>query len=69
MVEKTISNKYIFSFFFLQKVANVSEDLIAIGSWFQIVGVATGKACLLILRLVLGTKSYFETGIVMVLIM
>jgi len=41
-------------------VAIVSVHLIEIGSWFQIVGAATEKACLLIFILVLGTKSSLE---------
>ena len=45
----------------LQKMATVSEDLIVIGSWFQIVGAVTKKACVPILSLVLATKSCFET--------
>jgi len=36
---KAIPNKYVLSF--LQKVVIVLEDLIAIGSWFEIVGPAT----------------------------
>ena len=38
----------------------VSEYLIVIGSWFQIVGAATEKARLLTFSLVLGTK-HLET--------
>ena len=54
-----ISNKYVFNF--LRKLSIVSEDLIAIGSCFQIVGVATEKACLPMFSLVLATKSCLET--------
>ena len=39
----------------------VSEDLIVPGSWFQIVGTATEKACSLIFSLVLGIRSCLET--------
>ena len=55
---KEISNKYVFRF--LQKVFIVSEDLIVIGSRFQIVGTVTEKARLPIFSLILGTKSYLE---------
>ena len=53
---KVISNKYVFNF--LRKVSIVSEDLIAIGSSFQIVGAATEKARLPIFSIVLGTKKF-----------
>ena len=55
---KLISNKYVFSF--LSKTSIVSEDLIVIGSGFQIVGSATEKARLPIFSFVLGTKSCLE---------
>ena len=55
---KAISNKYVFSF--LRKVSKVSEDLIVIGSLFQIVGAATEKAHLPMFSLVLGTKRCSE---------
>ena len=55
-----ISDKYIFSFF-LRKVPIVSEHLIVIGSWFQIVGATTEKTLLPIFNLILGTKSCLET--------
>ena len=42
---------------FLQKIPLVSEDLIVIGSGFQIVGTSTEKAHLPIFSLVLGIKS------------
>ena len=54
MVEKQFQTNV---FSFLQKVSTVSEDLIVIENWFQIVGAATEKARLPILSLVLGTKS------------
>ena len=41
-------------------MAEVSEDLIVIESWFQIVGPATEKPGLSILSLVWGAKSYLE---------
>jgi len=44
-------------FFFLRKIPLVSEDLIVIGSGFQIVGTSTEKAHLPIFSLVLGIKS------------
>ena len=40
----------------------VSEDLIAIGSWFEIVDAATEKAHLPIFNLALGTRSCLEKG-------
>ena len=49
---KAISHKYVFNF--LPKVSIVSEDLITIGSRFQMVGGDTEKACLPIFNLVLG---------------
>ena len=55
---KAISNKYVLSF--LWKVALGSDDLIGIGSWFQIVGAATEKAHLPILNLVFRQKSCLE---------
>ena len=55
---KAISNKYVFNF--LRKVSTGSEDLIAIGSSFQVIGAATEKACLPIFSLVLRTKSCLE---------
>ena len=64
MVEKQFQTN-IFSF--VWKLSIVSEDLIVIGSWFQIVGVATEKARLPIFSLVLVTKSYLETDDLMVL--
>ena len=50
-VGKAISKKYVFSVC-LQKLAIVSEDWIVTRSWFQIVGAATGKVHLPILRCV-----------------
>ena len=58
MVEKQFQTNV---FNFLRKVSIVSEDSIAIGSSFQIVGAATEKARLPIFSLVLGTKSCLET--------
>ena len=55
MVEKQFKK-----FQFLTKGYVVSEVLIAIGSWFQIVGAATEKARLPIFSLVLGTKCCLE---------
>ena len=55
-VGKAMSNKYVFSF--LRKASIVSDDLIVIGSWFQIVGAASEKARLPIFSLALGTQSY-----------
>ena len=55
---KAISNKYVLNF--LRKVSIVSEELIAIGSRFQIVGAATEKARLRIFSLVLGTQLRME---------
>ena len=45
----------------MQTLAIVSEDLVVIGSLFQIIGSATENAHLPILSLVLGTKSCLET--------
>ena len=50
MVE--ISNKYVLRWFFFTKVAIISEDLIVIGSLYQVVGPATEEARLPILSLV-----------------
>ena len=55
MVEKQFKQ-----FQFLTKGYVVSEVLIAIGSWFQIVGAATEKARLPIFSLVLGTTCCLE---------
>ena len=42
-------------FYFVRKVATVSEGLSAVESSIQIVGAATENACLLIFSLILGT--------------
>ena len=57
---KAISNKYVFSF--LRKVSIVTEVLIVIGSWFQIVGAATEKARLPIVQLSFRNKKLFGNG-------
>ena len=57
---KAIWNKYVLNF--LWKVSIVSEDLIVIGSWFQIVATVREKA-----EQVLGTKTSLETDDVRVL--
>ena len=59
MVEKQFQTN-MFKMLF-RKVAVVSEDLLVTGSWFQVVGAAIAKACLLIVSLVLTTKRCFET--------
>ena len=59
MVEKQFQTNTVFSVC-LQKVFLVSEDLIVIGSRFQIAGTETEKARLRILRLVLVTQSCLE---------
>ena len=46
---------------FYKKMSIVSEDLIVIGSCFQIVDAATEKARLSVFNLVLGTRSCLET--------
>ena len=56
---KAVSNKGVF--IFLRMVTIVSNDLIVIGSLYQIVGAATEKACLPVFSFILVAKRYFET--------
>ena len=65
MVEKQFQANRFWGF--LWKVVIDSEDLIVIGSWFQIVGAVTEKARLPILSLVLAQKNCLETDYLRIL--
>ena len=56
---KAVSNKGVF--IFLRMVTIVSNELIVIGSLYQIVGAATDTACLPVFSFVLVTTRYLET--------